>query len=181
MNIKYKIVAIAFFSLFLNLNLTAQQVKFGLASELNLPTGNASNISGVGFGGAVTAEVSLATKYALTGSGGYNLFIGKKYFGNRVQDISAVPVKLGVKYYSIPEFYLEGQLGAAFHVAGNSKTSLIWSPGFGTYFRTNNNKQKIAFGIRYEAWTNTSYGSSTAFKTTSFGFIGLKLGYEFGL
>ncbi len=181
MNLRNKILALASLSLFFTLTLSAQQVKLGFVPELNLPTGNASNISGVGFGGAVTTEVSIATKYALTGSVGYNLFIGKKYFGNRSQNISALPVKLGLKYYSIPDFYLEAQVGAAFHQGNSTKTSLVWSPGFGTYFRTANVKQKIAFGIRYEAWTNTSYGSINNFKTTSFGFIGLKLGYQFGL
>ena len=181
MKIRCKMLVFTLLSFVFNLGLSAQQVKFGLAPELNLPTGNASNISGVGFGGALTAEVSIATKYALTASGGYNLFIGKKYFGSRSQNISALPVKLGLKYYSIPDFYLEAQVGAAFHQGTASKTSLVWSPGFGTYFRTDNNKQKIAFGIRYEAWTNTSYGKVNTLKTTSFGFIGLKLGYQFGL
>lgn len=165
----------------LHITLKAQRVQIGLAPEINFPTGNASNISSIGFGGVLMAEAAVAQNYAVSASVGYSHFIGKKYFGNRVQNISAFPVKLGVKYYSSPDFYIEGQVGAAFQQGSSSKTSLIWSPGFGTYLKTNNVKQKIALGLRYEAWENTSYNSTTLLKSTSFGFIGLKLGYQFGL
>lgn len=159
----------------------SQQVQIGIAPEFNFPTGNASNMSGIGFGGTLKAELGLAEKYAITASGGYHVFIGKKYFGSRLQNIEGVPVKLGFKHYPTPDFYIEGQAGAAFRLGGSSKTSFVWSPGFGTYFKTNHSDNRIDIGLRYEAWTNTSYGSVANLKTTSFGFIGLKLGYNFGL
>ena len=178
---RYKIIATVLFLFFYIVSIQAQQIQIGLAPEINFPTGNASNISGIGVGAALMAEVSVSPKYAVSASGGYNLFVGKKYFGNRIQNISAVPVKLGLKYYSAPEFYLEGQVGAAFHQSSTSKTSFVWSPGFGTYFKTGANKQKVMVGLRYEGWTNATYNSNSALNTISFSFIGLKLGYQFGL
>jgi len=177
-----RIITLIFLIVFsISTKIYSQEIRIALAPEINLPTGNASNTSGIGFGGSLKVEFPIADKYAVTANGGYNLFIGKKYFGNRVENIDAIPTKLGFKYYSSPEFYLEAQAGAAFHLGSVSRTSFVWSPGIGTYFRTGNKNNKLDFGLRYEAWTNSSYGSTSNLKTTSFGFIGLKLGYVFGL
>jgi hypothetical protein len=158
----------------------AQGVRLSLAPELNFPTGNASNVSGIGFGGGLKAEVAVAEKYAVTANGAYNLFIGKKYFGNRTPNIKAVPVKIGLKYYSTPDFYLEGQGGAALRQGDNSKTSFVWSGGIGTLFRTSG-EGKLDFGLRYEAWSGGFNSTVNTVKSSSFGFIGLKLGYLFHL
>ncbi|WP_113662887.1 hypothetical protein [Pedobacter nanyangensis] len=160
----------------------AQQISLGLSPEINLPTGNASNVSGIGFGGSFKAEFGINYKYAITANGGYNLFIGKKYIGSRIPSIEAVPAKLGFKYYPTTDFYVEAQAGAAFHIGNSSRTSLVWSPGFGTRFKTGTANHKIEFGLRYEAWGNKSYSSgNTNLKATNFSFIGLKLGYIFAL
>lgn len=159
----------------------AQQVKISLSPEINLPTGNASSISGIGFGGSVKAEVGIAERYAITANGGYNVFLTKRVLGTRLDNIAGVPVKLGLKHYPSPDFYIEGQAGAAFRMGSSSQTSFVWSPGFGTLIKTGSAGNKLEFGLRYEAWTNTSYGATSTLKTTSFSFIGLKLGYVFGL
>lgn len=180
---KFKAVLLVLITFF-TYQLNAQSVKISMAPELNFPTGNASNVSGIGFGAAVKAEIGIATKYAITANGGYTMFVGKKYFGNRIPNIEAVPVKLGFKYYSTPEFYMEAQAGQAFRQDNAAKNSFVWSAGFGTYLKTNG-VGKLDFGLRYEAWSNDSFvnnaTSNTTQKKTSFGFIGLRLGYSFGL
>ncbi len=178
---RFKIIAATLLLISLTLTIQAQQIQIGVAPEINFPTGNASNISGIGIGAALLAELSVSQKYAISASGGYNLFVGKKYFGNRIKNISAVPVKLGLKYYSSPDFFLEGQVGAAFHQGSSAKTSFVWSPGFGTYLKAGANKQKMLIGLRYEGWTDATYNSKTTLNTTSFGFVGLKVGYQFGI
>ena len=70
-------IVVFFVAASLSFSALAQQIKIGLAPEINLPTGNASSISGVGFGGAVKAEIGIADKYAITANGGYNLFLTK--------------------------------------------------------------------------------------------------------
>jgi hypothetical protein len=178
---KFRFLTLIFVVLLFPFIAAAQQVQLGLGPEVNFPTGNASNVSGIGFGGFLKAEIGISPKYAITASGSINTFIGKKYFGNRLENVNALPTKLGFKYYTTPEFYVEGQLGAAFRFGNTSKTSLVWSPGIGTCFRTGSGENKIDVGLRYEAWTNTSYGSVSTLKTTSFGFMGLKVGYNFNL
>ena len=170
-----------FITVSISFNAQSQQVRIGLSPEVNLPTGNASNISGVGFGGALRAEIAIGDRYAITANGAYNLFLTKSKLGTKLANIEAIPVKLGFKHYPSPDFYIEGQAGAAFHMGASSRTSFVWSPGFGTYFKTGNSNNKLEFGLRYEAWTNTSYGATSTLKTTSFSFIGLKLGYVFGI
>ncbi|SOD15195.1 hypothetical protein [Pedobacter xixiisoli] len=178
----YKLFASLFF-IVVSISFTAQsqQVRIGFAPEINLPTGNASSISGIGFGGALKAEIAIAEKYAITANGGYNLFLTKRKLGTKLANIEAIPVKLGFKHYPSQDFYIEGQAGAAFHMGASSRTSFVWSPGLGTYFKTGSSNNKLEFGLRYEAWTNTSYGATSTLKTTSFSFIGLKLGYVFGM
>lgn len=178
---KLKILTLALIGIIFCSLTKAQNVQIGIAPEIDFPTGNASNLSGIGFGASLKAEVGVATKYAITAASGYNVFIGRRYLGVRTQNLEAVPAKLGFKYYSSPEFYLEAQAGAAFYTNGDTKTSFIWSPGIGTYFKTGNNKNKIDFGLRYEAWSSPRAGNIANVKSTSFGFIGLKLGYSFGL
>ncbi|GAB1462447.1 hypothetical protein [Pedobacter sp.] len=168
------------FSIFLT-TVNAQQFRLSVAPEFNFPTGNASSVSGIGFGGSLKAEIGVSEHYALTASSGYNLFIGKKYLGTRIQNIEAIPTKLGLKYYSTPDFYIEGQVGAVFNGNNSAKTSLVWSPGFGTLIKTGSKKNKIDFGLRYESWTLKSKVSSAGIKSSNFGFVGLKLGYLFGL
>ncbi|MDQ8005524.1 MAG: hypothetical protein REI64_12045 [Pedobacter sp.] len=159
----------------------SQQLKITLSPEINVPTGNASSMTGIGFGGSVKAEIGIAERYAITANGGYNIFLTKRVFGTKIANIQGVPVKLGLKHYPSPDFYIEGQAGTAFRMGSSSKTSFVWSPGFGTYFKTGSSENKLEFGLRYEAWTNTSYGATSTLKTTSFSFIGLRLGYVFGL
>lgn len=177
----YRSLAFLFFiALSIPFTANSQQISIGFAPEINLPTGNASSLSGVGFGGSLKAEIALSDRYAITANGGYNLFLTKRKLGTRLANIEAIPVKLGFKHYPSSDFYIEGQAGAAFHMGASSRTSFVWSPGLGTYFKTGSSNNKLEFGLRYEAWTNTSYGATSTLKTTSFSFIGLKLGYLFG-
>ena len=176
-----KLLSFVFLAFAIVFKAQSQEITIGLFPEINFPTGNASSISGIGFGGSLKAELGISDKYAITANGGYNLFIGKKYFGSRVPNIEAIPAKLGFKYYPTPDFYVEAQAGAAFYRSGFSKTSFIWSPGFGTRFKTGSGNNKLDFGLRYEAWANSNNSGITNLKTTSFGFVGLKLGYVFGL
>ncbi|WP_113639168.1 hypothetical protein [Nubsella zeaxanthinifaciens] len=175
-----RILAVFLILISVGLSTNAQQVKISLAPEVNLPTGNAASLSGIGFGASLKTEFGVSERYAITASGAYNLFITKNILGSKIANINAVPVKLGLKHYASPDFYIEGQAGAAFSVGNTSGTSFVWSPGFGTLIKTGGSG-KLDFGLRYESWANTSYGTNSSLKATSFNFIGLKLGYIFGL
>lgn len=172
---------ILFFALMGIIQVNAQTVQFGAGPELNLPSGNSSNVSPFGVGGFLKTEITLSAQYALTASAGIHTFLGRKIFNVRSQTLVSAPVKIGFKYYSSESFYLEGQLGASFPTKGNANTAFAWSPGFGTFLKSRNSHSKLDIGLRYEGWTSSSVFMPAGRSYTTFGFIGLRLGYIFSL
>jgi hypothetical protein len=154
----------------------AQRSNIVIGPELNLPTGNATNQSPIGFGGYLKGEIGLSQKFSITGSGALVSFLGKKFIGPRQPTLSYAPIKVGLKYYTEKNFYFEGQVGASFPVNGNAKTRFAWSPGAGTFIRSRNSNNQLDIGFRYEGWTGSSNIS-----TTTFGFFSLRAGYAFNL
>ena len=172
---------ILFFVLVGTAQVNARNVYFSLGPELNLPSGNSSNVSPVGVGGFLKTEITLSTQYALTANAGLHAFLGRKMFNVRSQTLISAPVKIGFKYYSSENFYLEGQLGASLPIKGNANTAFAWSPGFGTFLKSRNSHSKLDIGLRYEGWTSSSVLMPAGTSYTTFGFIGLRLGYVFNL
>lgn len=167
--------------LLVEFHVNAQQPSIGLGAEINFPSGNSSNVSAIGFGGYVKAELGLSNKFALTANGGLSSFLGRNLFGAKTPTLSYLPVKAGFKYYSSENFYVEGQLGAAIGLSNNTKTAFAWSPGIGTYIKTRGTANKIDIGLRYEGWVSSTLIIPTGTKYTTFDFIGLRVGYAFGL
>ena len=161
------------------LPVSAQQFNVGIAPELSLPTGSSANRSTVGAGMGVKVEVIVAERFGLTTNLGYNLFISKRYFGKRAQNLSAFPLKLGLKYYTKPKFYFEGQAGSALNTSTGNKSSFVWAVGMGSYADISRNAgHRLNFGLRYESWADPSV---TVVKKSSFDFVSVKLIYEWPL
>ena len=156
----------------------AQRYNLAIGAEINIPSGNSSNISAIGFGGGLKAEIGLSRKFAFTANGNFHNFIGKRYFGVSTQDLTAIPIKAGFKYYTSADFYFEGQLGAAFPLKSSSKTGLAWSPGFGTYLKLKGTNS-LDVGLRYEGWTNSRISNNATAKFSTFNFIALRAAYVF--
>lgn len=154
----------------------AQRSNIVIGPEINLPTGNATNQSPIGYGGYLKAEIGLSQKFSITANGGLSSFVGKKIIGPRQPTLSYAPAKVGLKYYTEANFYFEGQIGASFPVNGNAKTRFAWSPGAGTFIKSKNSNNQLDFGFRYEGWTGVSNIS-----TTTFSFFSLRAGYAFNL
>lgn len=167
---KIKFLILTFLILTSLIKVNAQQATIGFGPEVSLPSGNSSNISAVGLGGFVKAEIDISDKFALTAQGSLASFLGKKLFGVKTSTITYVPVKAGLKYYTSPDFYFEGQLGAAMPINGKTTTNFAWSPGLGAYINKRGADHKIDLGLRYESWTSSK-----------FNFITLRVGYLFGL
>lgn len=158
----------------------AQHHQIVVGPELNFPSGNASNISGVGAGVSLRGELGLSSQFSLSASGSVLGFLGKRYLGPRTPTLYYVPIKAGLKYYTSNDFYLEGQLGASFPLNGNTKPVFIWSPGVGTTFKIRNHRNLIDIGLRYEGWLNVNLLTKNITKSTTFGFFGLRAGYVIG-
>jgi hypothetical protein len=176
---KYRLLILFLFSTINSLN--AQIVNLSLGSELNFPSGNSSNISAFGLGGFLKAEVGITEKYAITAIGGLTNFFGRRVFGATSSNLTHVPLKMGFKYYSDESFYFEGQIGVSTQLNGNRQTAIAWSPGIGTYIKSKKTQSKLDIGLRYEGWTSNQRFLASGSKLSTFGFVGLRLGYLFQL
>lgn len=177
-----KKLALLLFFCILNTVLYAQEFSIGVAPELSLPTGNSANRSTVGFGASVKTEMNFAQYFGLTANFGYHNFISRKYFGIRPSNITAFPLKLGLKYYTHPSFFFEGQVGSALNMSSSAKNEKAWSLGIGTYARGKNAKHRVNFGIRYESWTEPiNQITGGTYRSNHFDFVALKLTYEWPL
>ncbi|WP_025143182.1 hypothetical protein [Pedobacter jeongneungensis] len=151
----------------------------GIAAEIGLPSGNFSNLSGIGLGVSVKADLPVAESFALTLNAGFMNFFGRRNQLFNVQDLTYIPAKAGLKYQLGESFYAEGQLGAALPLNKNQKTLFAWSPGIGNQFKLSGGN-KLDLGIRYEAWTGKNNIAGLN-KSDSKGFVGIRFAYLFGL
>ncbi|MBB6239389.1 opacity protein-like surface antigen [Pedobacter sp. AK013] len=174
---KIKILLIA--SLFLSPILLKAQVNASVGTEIGLPSGNFSNLSGIGLGASIKADFLVAENFALTLNAGFMNFFGRQNQLFNVQDLTYLPAKAGLKYHLGESFYAEGQLGAALPLNKNQKTLFAWSPGIGNQFKLSG-ENKLDLGIRYEAWTgkNNTIGLN---RSDTKGFVGIRFAYVFGL
>lgn len=168
MKIKSLVLVLFFATIILKVN--AQQATIGLGPEVSFPSGNSSNISAIGLGGFVKAELDVSEKFAVTAQGSLTSFLGKRFFGAKTPTVTYIPLKAGLKYYTSPEFYFEGQMGAVMPLNGKTATSFALSPGLGAYINKKGADHKIDVGLRYESWTKSK-----------FNFITFRVGYLFGL
>lgn len=152
----------------------------GVSAEFGLPSGNFSNVSGVGLGASIKADLPISEELVLTLNAGLMNFFGRNSRVVSLQDLTYLPAKLGLKYQVSGGFYAEGQLGAAVPLNGGQKTLFVWSPGLGNFFKLSSGN-KLDLGIRYEAWAGQTERVSVINTSSSKGFVGIRFGYVFGL
>ncbi|SER54748.1 hypothetical protein [Pedobacter rhizosphaerae] len=152
----------------------------GVSAEFGLPSGNFSNVSGIGLGAAVKADLPVSETFTLTLNGGLMNFFGRSSQVVSLQDLTYLPAKIGLKYQVSDGFYAEGQVGAAVPLKNGQKTLFVWSPGIGNFFKLTNGN-KLDLGIRYEAWSGQTERVSVINSASSKGFVGIRFGYVFGL
>ncbi len=159
----------------------AQALKLGFGPEVSIPSGNASNVSSFGFGGFLKLEQPIATKFSITGTAESTTFLGKKFLGIRGQNLSYIPVKLGLKYYPSEGFYAEGQCGAAFPVSGDKQTKFTWALGVGSFINRRSSIGQFDFGLRFQGITNAGPQQLSGKNSANFGYIALHVGYVLAL
>ncbi len=158
----------------------AQEFRLGLGPELLFPSGNSSNVSAIGGGLVGRAEVQVSDQVSLLASVGYQQFVGRRYLGTRSNNLKYVPVKVGLKYYTDPRFYLEGNLGANMPQNDTESNSLVWALGFGSPLGSRSQDNFLELGLRYEGWTKERLMNANG-KYVTFGFISFRLTYNFKL
>jgi len=150
--------------------------KLGIGAEFGFPIGDSSKGTDFGFGGSLQYQHPVAENLLVTGSAGYLNFKDKdSNFGGMTikgENYGFIPVKAGARYYFGENFFVNGELGAAFSTksgAGGS-TAFVYSPGAGVEFEVSD-KSSLELGARYEGWS----------KTGTLSFIGLRAAFNFGL
>ena len=87
-----------------------------------------------------------------------------------VGSFGVIPVKAGLKYFLVENFYAGAELGAAFSTSSGSGTSFVYTPNIGVEFPVADHAS-IDLGARYESWANDGTAR----------FFGLRLAYNFCL
>jgi hypothetical protein len=141
----------------------------GIGLEAGIPTGNASDISSFEIGGTARLQYGASKSIAIMLTSGYYNMIGKTVAngsGLKYPSLGMVPLKIGGKAYVAPNFYIDGEAGAGFDTSYENHTKLILSPGIGYDAKT------WDVGLRYENYSG---------QNNSFGLLGLRIAYDFGL
>lgn len=151
--------------------------ELSIGAEAALPVGNLKDASNFGFGATVKYAYNFDETIAATLQSGYIYFPGKDLGGLKVNH-GIIPLKAGVRF-SIGQFYLEPQLGAAFvnqkwsetgnatnnSVSGNY-TAFAYAGNVGVFATPN-----FDISLRYEGMSKNGTSS----------FLGLRLAYTFPL
>ncbi|MCX2451334.1 outer membrane beta-barrel protein [Pedobacter sp. PLR] len=145
--------------------------KLGIGAEFAFPMGNYGDFYKMGYGGSLTYQHPVAPNLNLTANAGYLSFKTKEILGFSGTS-GYIPVKVGARYFLAENFYLNGEVGAAFATEDGDKTRFAYSPGAGVEFPVAD-KASIDLGVRYEAWSK-EFGLTPSF-------IGVRAAFNFGL
>jgi hypothetical protein len=150
--------------------------------DAGIPTGNLNNGYNWNIGGSLQADIPVASQLFVTVNAGYNSIQGKdNAFGSGLTapNIQLLPVKAGLKYFVIPNLYVQGEAGAAFllnksDLEDNKSAAFVYAPQIGVQFPLGG-KSFIDAGVRYEA--STKYNSDV--DNSKVNFFGLRVAYAF--
>lgn len=147
--------------------------KLGIGAEFAFPMGDFGDVFNLGYGGSLLYQHPVAPNLNLTANAGFINFQTKDLPIVGKLNSGFIPVKVGARYFVAENFYLNGEVGAAFGTKEGSGTRFAYSPGVGIEFPVAD-KSSIDVGARYEGW---SKGDGTVAPS----FIGLRAAFNFGL
>jgi hypothetical protein len=164
---------------------TNNGIRYSIGVDAGIPLGNFKDNYKWNLGGSVQADIPvISNQLFVTVNAGYNNIFGKKDIGGiagaDVTNFQLIPVKAGLKYFVIPNFYVQGEAGAAFllnkkDVGVDKSTAFVYAPQVGVQFPISANGNFIDAGIRYEA--TTKYQSGVDQSKVSF--LGIRVAYGF--
>jgi hypothetical protein len=162
---------------------TSNGVILSVGADAGIPTGKLSDSYNWNLGGSVQADIPVYQRQLfVTVNAGYNNIFGKKNIngtGLDATNIQLLPVKAGLKYFPVKNFYVQGEAGAAFalnksNLGFNNSAAFLYAPQVGVQFPLTG-KSYIDAGVRYEA---TSKFNSNI-DNSNVNFIGLRVAYAF--
>jgi opacity protein-like surface antigen len=160
-------------------------IRYSIGVDAGIPTGNFKDGYKWNLGGSLQADIPVyKNQLFVTVNAGYNNVFGKDNatFGPYTANISNVqllPVKAGLKFFPIQNFYIQGEAGAAFLLNksdffNDKSTAFVYAPQIGVQFPVSKSSF-IDAGIRYEA--TSKYSSN--FSDSKVNFVGVRVAYGF--
>ena len=110
----------------------AQDSGIKLGVHLDIPMGDASDITSIGFGGDLAYMFDVSEEFKVGPSVGYLNYSGKKYKGEKRDDLGFIPIA-GSAYYSLMEnLFIGADLGYAIGVSPSiNKGGFYYLPKIG--------------------------------------------------
>jgi hypothetical protein len=162
---------------------TSNGVILSVGVDAGIPTGNLNNGYNWNIGGSVQADIPVVNQLFVTVNAGYNSIQGKSNaFGTGLTatNIQLLPVKAGLKFFPVNNFYVQGEAGAAFalnksSVGFNNAAAFIYAPQVGYQFPLGG-KSFLDAGVRYEGSSKFTSGNDNS----QVNFVALRVAYAFG-
>jgi hypothetical protein len=155
-------------------------VRYSIGVDAGIPVGNFNNVSNFNLGGSLQADIPVVKQLYVTINAGYDNFFGKTIPGTSASytNIQLIPAKAGLKYFFVPNIYVQGEAGASFlvnksDVGATNSTLFTYAPQVGVLLPVG--KNFIDAGVRFES------NSSLVTNGDNLNFVGLRLAYAFGL
>ena len=161
---------------------TGNGVRFSIGVDADIPTGTFSNNYNWNLGGSVQADIPVASQLFVTVNAGYNNIYGKTNINGTnlsATNIELLPVKAGLKFFPVSNFYIQGEAGAGFalnktDLGFDNTAAFIYAPQIGYQFQLGG-KSLIDAGVRYEG--STKFNS--AIDNSKVNFVALRVAYGF--
>ena len=164
---------------------TRRTKQISLGPEVSFPLTGLTDRFNTGFGGSVRLQSAVADHLNWTAGVGFMNYSSKTSIlgGNFSYKLNYIPVKAGLKYFVVPNFYLGGEVGASFQ--NGNRTNAVYfaySPGIGSEFPISANNS-IELGLRYEGWLggNKRTGVGSVYSPSNISFVGFRAAFNFNL
>ena len=162
--------------------ITASGIRYSIGVDGGIPTGKLSDAYNWNLGGSLQVDIPVANKLFVTVNAGYDNIFGKKNIDGTAFDVTNIqllPVKAGLKYFVVSNFYVQGEAGASFllnksKLGDDKSAAFIYAPQVGYQFQLGG-KSYIDAGVRYEASTKFDSGVDDS----KVNFFGLRVAYGF--
>lgn len=171
---------------------TPTGIRYSIGVDGGLPIGNFKNGYNWSIGGSLQADIPVVSNQLfVTVNAGYDNFFGKNdaititspegtVIGTAsAPNIQLLPVKAGLKFFVVPNLYIQGEAGVAFalnksNVGFDKSAAFVWAPQVGYQFQLGGGNY-IDAGVRYESTSNFV----TDVNDSKVKFIGLRVAYGF--
>ncbi len=167
--ISLAIIAIAIYSGAIAQKDDSKRLHFSVGAELGVITGDLKASNSVGIGGTAQAEYNVASGTDITLTAGFVSYLGKSAGTNiKYKALGVLPIRAGIKYTIIDNFYGAAQLGAGI-ISNNGGAAFAYSPLIGYEFTMNSGKT-IDASLKYDGYSKSN---------ANFGAVGIRLAYKF--